>query len=89
MGAREKNASKKKTTATTASPGKWSVRDASTGLFGDVRTGEPEAHDPPRSIANTSPRALRRPGRLSGRFVVGPEFFDPMSADDLREFFGE
>lgn len=88
MGANEKHASKKKTTTTSASSG-WSVRDSSTGRFTDVRASEPKAHEASPSVSDTAPHERRRPGRLSGRFVVGSDFFEPMSADDLREFFGE
>ncbi len=31
----------------------------------------------------------RRPGRMKGRFVVTPEFFEPLTDAELREFYGE
>jgi hypothetical protein len=31
----------------------------------------------------------RVPGRFKGQLVIGPEFFEPMTEEELREFWGE
>jgi hypothetical protein len=31
----------------------------------------------------------RVPGRFKGQLVIGPEFFEPMTEEELREFGGE
>jgi hypothetical protein len=42
-----------------------------------------------RPARASAPEGPRIPGRLRGRFVVGPEFFEPMGDAEFREFFGE
>jgi hypothetical protein len=39
------------------------------------------------TIAATTKR--RVPGRFKDKFVVGPEFFEPLTVDDLRKLNGE
>ena len=31
----------------------------------------------------------RKPGRFKGKLIVGPEFFKPLSDDELKELTGE
>ncbi len=39
-------------------------------------------HDP-------SPKTPRVPGRFKGRMTVGPEFFQPLSEEELKELTAE
>lgn len=37
----------------------------------------------------TFPTGKRTSGRFKGKLIVGPEFFEPLSEEDLRELTGE
>ncbi len=36
-----------------------------------------------------APKAKRVPGRWKGKFTVGPEFFEPMSEEELALWYGD
>jgi hypothetical protein len=46
--------------------------------------------DAPEELTSASqPKEARTPGRFKGRLVVGPEFFEPLSDEELRELTAE
>lgn len=77
--------------------GGFVARSADTGRFLEVKAAsgkffgsrmEPTASKTP--APEKDPAAVpRRPGRMKGRFVIGPEFFEPLTDAELREFYGE
>lgn len=40
-------------------------------------------------VARQERAKKKRPGRFKGKLEVGPEFFEPMTEDEIKEFMGE
>ncbi len=40
-------------------------------------------------VARQERARKKRPGRLKGKLEIGPEFFEPMTEDEIKEFMGE
>lgn len=73
---------------------RYVLPETNTGRFLEVKasSGKPlgTRMEPLASKALTPERqpapTPRRPGRMKGRFVVGSEFFEPLTDAELREF---
>lgn len=65
----------------------WIARDAKSGRFVEVKSARtsPSAVVIERVPSNNRKIDERRPGRFRGQLVIGPEFFEPLSDDDLAE----
>jgi hypothetical protein len=40
-------------------------------------------------IARRERATKKKPGRLKGKLEIGPEFFEPLSDDEIKELTGE
>ena len=64
----------------------WIARDSRSGHFVEVRSSRTSSF--PKDAVGPDSRLPRRPGRFKGRLNVGPEFFEPLSEDDLADLNG-
>ena len=64
----------------------WVARDSKSGQFVEIKSskgrfrGAAQEGDHDGGANNT-----RRPGRVKGTLVVGPEFFEPLTDEELQE----
>ncbi|MCJ9674111.1 hypothetical protein MOV61_27105 [Neorhizobium sp. BETTINA12A] len=56
---------------------------------GDVDAALTTLFETREKTSHRSVSAKRKPGRLKGKLVVGPEFFEPLSEAEIRELTGE
>lgn len=40
-------------------------------------------------VAREERARKKRPGRLKGKFQIGPEFFEPLTDEEIKELMGE
>lgn len=80
--------SEPKSASQAAGSGAWIARDAKSGRFVEVTTTNRHPATTARERIKDVSGNERRPGRFKGVLVVGPEFFEPMSEEDLAELNG-
>lgn len=66
----------------------WIARDAKSGRFVEVKSANRRLSTSVLERTMNASGDERRPGRFKGVLVVGREFFEPLSEDDLAELNG-
>lgn len=68
---------------------RWVIRDKKSGRFVQIRSSDGRLQTTVRENPTQAISGIkRRPGRYKGVLTIGPEFFEPLSEDDLAELGG-